>query len=166
MVCTNRDKSKPLANNKEMEHEKYRKGGEAPIKECGVLKVKHKNTDPLTGRTPDKDGRTGCGAYITTGLDVCPFCGYKYEFQKETTAGLLSEAFHRDLNISGLDSKSLAIFQNLDAIAKSKGYNPYWVPRQILISQGEAGVFSYARYKGYGRWWAYGFLSRISKSVR
>ena len=126
-------------------HEKSKGEGAMPVKECGdVMK-------PIT----DENGRTGCGAYIFAGHDICPYCGYLFPKKKNEKFADLVKIDYIDSPLLNNQTDSELFFDELERRAESRGYKVGWVLNQIIVKLGEQGLKDYGesrKYKGSWFW--------------
>ena len=124
-------------------HDKKESGGAPPVKSCG-------QGDPISGKQgkPDKRGNHGCGAYIFASAQICPYCGYIFEQEKQAKAIDLVE-----INYNAPIQTKEPEWRKLERIAESRGYKHGWVINQIIIKEGEQGLANYAKAKGYSSGW-------------
>lgn len=90
-----------------------------------------------------------CQALLMTTSRVCRYCGYQFPLsRKEQIEVELREMDYKTV-IRGRTS------EDLEHIARLKGYKMAWVWRTIFFEQGEAGLRDYARKKGYHYQWVH-----------
>lgn len=108
-------------------HEESKGGGIAPIKLCGY----DAQDRPITKE------RDGCKRYIHAGLNICPFCGYKYPVKvlKDVDLSLIAFSetdfvFKKFKPIARMSDKELAEY------CKEKHHKTAWLWRMLYLRGG------------------------------
>ena len=135
-------------------HEQPAGEGVTPDKECGKQKRINVKQD-ANGYTVDKNGRQGCGSYISASTMICPYCGYTYDTEKELIEAKLKLIDYDIIPEHGTIIKESNQYHEIEKIAESRGYKQGWVVRQIAIKHGFDGLREYAKQKKYSTGWAF-----------
>lgn len=88
-----------------------------------------------------------CQALLMTTSKVCKYCGYIYPATKEERIEIeLKEMDYR----SAVKGRTV---EELEIIAKVKGYKKPWIWRQIYFTMGEDALKAYSKKQGYHHQW-------------
>jgi superfamily II DNA or RNA helicase len=88
-----------------------------------------------------------CGALLMTTSRECRYCGYVFPLSKKEVI---------EVELKELDYRTATkgrTVEELELIAKIKGYKQAWIWRTIFFENGEAALRDYARRKGYHHQW-------------
>ena len=88
-----------------------------------------------------------CQALLMTTSRVCRYCGYQFPLTRKEQI---------EVELCEMDFKTVTrgrTAEDLEHIARLKGYKMAWVWRTLFFEQGEAGLREYARRKGYHHAW-------------
>ena len=132
-------------------HQKSISGGVMPVKECG----------DIANPKPDNNGRKGCGAYIFVSAQICPFCGYVFQHEKEVK---FAELIKIDYNSTPLPQNN-DFYGSLERTAEQRGYKTGWVLNQIISKEGEQGLKDFAKFKGYKNGWLWNTRKRYKNQI-
>lgn len=113
--------------------------GAPPVKEC-------------KGKT-DEYGKTGCGCYVYASQVICPFCGYKFQIERQVS----------DVELVAVDYTDIPEWQKLEKYAEQRGYKQGWVIAQLAAKGGRDAVREYGRAKGYKPAWMWQVEKRFGK---
>lgn len=129
------------------------KGGEAmPVKECGKMASRPKT---------DSKGNNGCGAYVFVSKDICPYCGYIFEQEKEMKFADLVKIDYLNTPLIVNDD----YFLKLEREAEQRGYKHGWVIARIISKGGAELLKEYATTKGYKNGWYWATRQRYSALI-
>lgn len=142
-------------------HAEIKGGGAAPVKECGAKKRKDVKQDPMTGYYPDKDGRPGCGSYLASSVMICPYCGYKYDTDKEIAEAEFAKYEYEIEPAPNMHLKNVDQIDEIMQEAESKGYKDGWAVRRIAHKFGRQGLNDYARKMKYNSFWVQRTAQRL-----
>jgi superfamily II DNA or RNA helicase len=135
-------------------HKQTKGGAAAPVKECGAKKRKNVKADPVTGYYPDRDDRPGCGSYINASTMICPFCGYKYDTEKEILEAEFEEYKYDIAPAQHIKIKEPDEIDEIIRKQESRGYKEGWAIRKIAYKLGIDGLKKYAEKRNYKKTWA------------
>lgn len=124
-----------------LHHEQSKGGGAPPVKQCGMMAGK---------RHTDKNGNSGCDAYVFASSRICEFCGYVFELEKELK---FAELVQIDYSTDHIVMPERNEFDELEQVAESRGYKPGWILNQIIAKHGLDGLIEYAKSRKYQRGW-------------
>jgi superfamily II DNA or RNA helicase len=118
-------------------HEESKGGGVAPIKRCGF---DSKDKPIYADNSKEKSDLfnhkklDGCGRFIHAGLNICPFCGFKYP-EKESKDVDLENIYFDEKNLEWKKAKPISQMsdEELMEYCTSKGHKRAWLWRQIYM---------------------------------
>ncbi|HZH74280.1 MAG TPA: helicase-related protein, partial [Mariniphaga sp.] len=118
-------------------HEESKGGGVAPIKRCGFdskdrpiyAENSRKRLDLFNTEKLD-----GCGRFIHAGLNICPFCGFKYP-EKELKDVDLENIYFDEKNLEWKKAKPISQMSDEELMdyCTSKGHKRAWLWRQVYM---------------------------------
>ena len=137
-------------------HETKNSQSPPPVKVCG-------KGDPIAGKQgkPDKNGNTGCGAYIFASAKICSYCGYIFENETEV----------KKVDLIQIDYAKPVTFEKnwfdeLLSEAEARGYQYGWVINRIIAKMGAEGLKEFAKHQRHRNGWLYGTMKRYNKAIR
>ena len=118
-------------------------------KKCKKQLIDYENDFPIFLESDDKVILTcpKCGALLMTTSRECRYCGYVFPLSKKEVI---------EVELKELDYRTATkgrTVEELELIAKIKGYKQAWIWRTIFSENGEAALRDYARRKGYHHQW-------------
>jgi len=111
------------------------------------LRHKHKKGDAPSKDCPE------CGAVLAVSIKFCPYCGHEFVNEEKEPEEIieLRKISYKELVIRAQNNIKEYNFEELEKIAKARGYKMGWILHQFNNPE---TIYKYANYKGYKRYWA------------